>query len=253
MELRGKVALVSGGAHRVGKAIALALAHEGAHVVVHYGGSAEAASQTSNEIATLGVEAMPIQADLHDPAQIEALFQQVRDHFGRLDVLVNSASNFIKEPFDQISTESWQEALDVNLTAPFLMIQQAARLMRAVERDAGEPAAIINISDLAGLNPWHNFVQHGVSKAGLLHLTRITAYELAPGIRVNAIIPGAILPPANMDSERWNSMGDAVPLKRTGNPGFIQQTVIFLAKNDFITGAVIPVDGGEHLIGARPY
>lgn len=262
MELRGKVALVSGAAHRVGKAIALALAHEGAHVIVHYGGSAEAAQQTSREIAALGVEAVPIQADLHDPVQIEALFGQVRERFGRLDVLVNSASNFIKEPFDQIRPESWQDALDVNLTAPFLMIQQAARLMNASVKNApgtvnrpaaGNPAAIINISDLAGLHPWRNFMQHGISKAGLLHLTRSAAYELAPTIRVNAIIPGAILPPAHMDGERWDRMGDRVPLKRTGHPGYIQQTVLFLVTNDFITGAVIPVDGGEHLLGARTF
>jgi len=123
--------------------------------------------------------------------------------------------------------------------------------MRAVRRPADQPAAIVNISDLAGLYPWRDFALHGIAKAGVLHLTRITARELGPDIRVNAIIPGAILPPSSMspDSERWRRMGESVPLQRTGDPKYIAQTVVFLAHNDYITGAAIPVDGGEHLIG----
>jgi NAD(P)-dependent dehydrogenase (short-subunit alcohol dehydrogenase family) len=252
MDLRDKVAVVTGGAHRVGKAIALALAREGAHVAVHYGTSEAAARATVAEIKSLGVRAMPIQADLHDPAQIDALFEAVGEEFGRLDVLVNSAASFVKQPFDEIGLDDWKDVLQVNLRAPFLCTQRAARLMRRAQRPADEPALIVNIADLSGLHPWRSFVQHGVSKAGLIHLTRVSAYELGPDIRVNAIAPGAVLPPPGMDphGERWQALGERVPLRRTGHPDYVGQTVVFLARNDYITGALIPVDGGEHLVGA---
>jgi len=251
MDLQDKVAIVTGGAHRVGKAIALALAREGAHIVVHYGRSEAAARSTVAEIKSLGVRALPVQADLHDPAQIDALFRAVDEEFGRLDVLVNSAASFVKQPFDTIGLDDWKDVLQVNLRAPFLCTQRAARLMRRAERPAGEPALIVNIADLSGLYPWRGYAQHGVSKAGLIHLTKVSAYELAPEIRVNAIAPGAVLPPPGMDprGETWQSLGARVPLRRTGHPDYVGQTVVFLARNDYITGALIPVDGGEHLVG----
>ncbi len=251
MDLQEKVVLVTGGAHRVGKAIALAFAEAGAHLVIHYGASEDAAHATAREIKSLGVQALVVQADLADPAAIADLFEAVRDRFGRLDVLVNSAANFIKQPFDEVTLDAWKDAMQVNLRAPFFCTQHAARLMRATPRPADQPAAIINIGDLAGVHPWRDFVQHGVAKAGLLHLTRISARELGPDVRVNAIVPGAVLPPASIapDSERWQAMGESVPLRRTGHPRYVAQTAIFLAQNDYITGAIIPVDGGEHLIG----
>ncbi|NLX09506.1 MAG: SDR family oxidoreductase [Chloroflexi bacterium] len=251
MLLQGKVALVTGGAHRVGKAITLALAEAGADVIVHYGSSDAAARDTVREIEARGGRAAAIQADLHDPAQIDRLFAEVQAQFGRLDVLVNSAASFMRQPFDEIELDDWKDALQVNLRAPFLCTQRAARLMRAVERPADEPALIVNITDLSGIQAWRYYVQHGVSKAGLIQLTRIAARTLAPAIRVNAIAPGAILPPPHMDpaGDAWQRLGERVPLQRTGHPRFIGQTVVFLAHNDYITGAVIPVDGGEHLIG----
>jgi len=251
MNLQDKVAVVTGAAHRVGKAIALALAHEGMHVVVHYGSSEQAAQETVREIRSLGAQAIPVQADLRDVSQIDRLFQTVQQKFGRLDVLVNSASNFVKQPFDTITVEDWDDVMQTNLRAPFLCTQHAARLMRATSRPADEPAAIVNIVDLSGVYPWRSFVQHGISKAGLIHLTHISACELAPHIRVNAVAPGAVLPPQGMDpaSDIWRRLGERTPLGRTGHPGYVGQTVVFLAKNDYITGAVIPVDGGEHLTG----
>jgi NAD(P)-dependent dehydrogenase (short-subunit alcohol dehydrogenase family) len=251
MELQDKVALVTGGAHRVGKAVALALAREGMHVVVHYGTSEAAARETVAEIKSLGVRALPVRADLRDPAQIQALFATVKAEFGRLDVLVNSAASFVRQPFDEIGLDDWKDVLQVNLRAPFLCTQHAARLMRAVVRPPDEPAAIINIADLSGIYPWRGYVQHGVSKAGLLHLTKVTAYELAPAIRVNAIVPGAVLPPPGVDpqGETWVNLGARTPLGRTGHPDYVAQTAVFLARNDYITGAAIPVDGGEHLVG----
>lgn len=251
MELNGKVALVTGSAHRVGKAIALALAHQGVHQVVHYGSSADAAQQTAAAIEASGVQALTVQADLSDPGAIDRLFDAIDAHFGRLDILVNSAASFVKQPFDDITLDDWKDVLQVNLRAPFFVTQRAARLMRRADRPADQPALVINIADHSGTTPWRGYVQHGVSKAGLIHLTHIAARELGPNVRVNAIVPGPILPPPGLsaESDKWRRMGDQLPLQRTGHPDYIGQTVVFLAQNDYITGAVLPVDGGEHLIG----
>lgn len=255
MDLRGKVALVTGAAHRVGKAIAIALAREGANLVVHYGRSQKAAQQTSNEIVALGVEAFPIQAALSVPTQIETLFDAVQGRFGRLDVLVNSAASFHKQPFGEISLDDWDTVMAVNLRAPFLCTQHAARLMCVAERRSSETALIVNIADLSGIHSWPGYAHHGVSKAGLIHLTKVAARELAPDIRVNAIVPGPILPPPGLDSasEKWQRITQRVPLARPGAPENIGQTVVFLAANDYITGAIIHVDGGEQLLGSQDY
>ncbi|MBI5960795.1 MAG: SDR family oxidoreductase [Chloroflexi bacterium] len=251
MNLSGKVALVTGGAHRVGKAITLALAQQGAQIVLHYGTSAQAAQDTAQEIEALGGRAVPIQADLRDPAQIERLFQAAAKAFGRLDVLVNSAANFKRQRLDAAQVSDWADVMQANLRAPFFCTQQAARLMRQTDRPADQPAAIINIADLSGIQAWPGYALHGLSKAGLIHLTKTSAVELAPDIRVNAIAPGAILPPQGTDenSAFWQNIRQRVPLRRTGHPDLIGQTVVFLAQNDYITGALIPVDGGEHLVG----
>ncbi len=254
MDLHNKVAAVTGGAHRVGKAIALALARAGAHVIVHYGGSESAARATVSEIRDLGVRSIAVHADLRDPAQIERLFAAIEAEFGHLDVWVNSAASFLKRPFDETTVADWQDVMQINLRGPFLCSQHAARLMQnpSAERPPDEPALIVNIADLSGIYPWKGYALHGLSKAGIIHLTKVSAYELAPGVRVNAIAPGAILPPPGMsaEGETWQRFGERIPLKRTGHPDYVAQTVVFLAQNDFITGAVIPVDGGEHLIGS---
>lgn len=251
MHLDGRVALVTGSARRVGKAIALALAGKGAHVVVHFGGSADEAEETSAAIEALGVESFAYRADLADPDQVASLFDAVDDRFGRLDVLVNSAATFQKRSFDKIGLDDWSNVMRINLRAPFLCSQHGARLMTSVPRTTGESAIIVNLADLSGVHAWSGYVHHGVSKAGVLQLTRVTARELAPDIRVNAIVPGPILPPPDLDPESdiWRRIFSNVPLGRPGNPDNIGHTVVFLAENDFITGAAIPVDGGEHLVG----
>lgn len=257
MNLAGHTALVTGGAHRVGRAIALALARAGMRVIIHYGTSEDAARATVAELDAIGAPyglpgSLALRADLRDPAQIDALFATLRAQVGTLDVLVNSAANFQKKPFDAVTVEDWQTVMQTNLRAPFLLTQHAARMMRAVTRPPDQPAAIINIVDLSGLYPWRGYSQHGLSKAGLVHLTKVSALELGPDIRVNAIAPGAILPPPGMDASdpAWQRLAESIPLRRTGHPDQIGQTAVFLAQNDYITGAVIPVDGGEHLIGS---
>lgn len=243
MNLQGKTALVTGSAIRVGKAIAMALAREGANLIIHYGGSAEDAEQTAAEIHTLGCEAITVQANLADPAQITGLFEAVRDRFGRLDVLVNSAANFLRKPLLDITAEDWDRVMAINLRAPFLCIQQAAPLMRP------GGGLIVNLSDLAGVYPWIGFAAHGVSKAGITHLTKQAARELAPEIRVNTIIPGPVMAAPGMDESQFQALGSHLPLGRVGSAQDVAQAVIFLAHNDFITGESITVDGGEAMLG----
>ena len=249
MRLSRRAALVTGGAQRLGRAIALALAGEGASIALHYGTSAGAARQTAAEIAALGVEVETFQADLADPSHIAGLIDAVAARFGRLDVLVNSAASFRKQTFGDISADDWDRVMAVNLRAPFLLSQAAARLMRSGERDA--PALIANIADLSGIHPWAGYAHHAVSKAGLIHLTKIAARELAPEIRVNAVVPGPVLPPPGVDeaSPEWQQIAGRTPLGRTGEPDDIARAVVFLAQSDFITGAILPVDGGEGLLG----
>lgn len=253
MVLDGKIALVTGGAHRVGRATALGLAREGAGVVVHYGTSGDAAEETAEEIRQLGVPAWTRSADLRDPAAIDLLFTELRDEVPRLDVLVNSAASFESKPLGEISVEEWDAVLAINLRAPFLCLQRAAVWMRESRRPEDESGLVVNLADLAGVQAWVGFAHHGVSKAGLIHLTRQAARELAPAVRVNAVVPGPILPPPGVpeDSESWRGTVARLPLQRAGRPELIARTVVYFADNDFITGAVVPVDGGESLVASR--
>ncbi len=240
------MALVTGAARRLGRAIAAALAARGAHLAIHYSSSREEAEEAAEELARQGVETWTAQADLRRPEEIDRLFEALQARFGALDLLVNSAASFRAADFDEITAEEWDEVMTLNLKAPFLCTQRAARLMRA-----GGGGAVVNIVDLSALAPWPSHPHHGVSKAALLHLTRTAALALAPEVRVNAVAPGAILPPPGMseESEEWRRRGERVPLGRTGDPADVGRAVVYLAENDFVTGALLPVDGGEHLIG----
>ncbi len=252
MQITGSTALVTGAAHRVGRGIALALAREGADIILHYGSSADRARETAAEIAGMGVRALAVQADLGDPGAITRLFATTAEAFGGLDILVNSAASFDRMSFDSVTPEDWDRSMAINLKAPFLASQAAAPLMRARPRGREQTALIVNICDLSGVYPWRGYIQHGVSKAGLIHLTRISARELAPAIRVNGLILGAILPPPGMSEEdpRWSAMVDSTPLKRDGSPDLVGKAVVYLAQNDYITGELITLDGGESLVGA---
>jgi NAD(P)-dependent dehydrogenase (short-subunit alcohol dehydrogenase family) len=251
MDPRGKIALVTGAARRLGRTIATTLGRAGSHVVVHYSSSHQEAEETAAEIRELGVEVLLQRADLSQPAEIDALIDAVGERFGSLDILVNSAASFVRRPFAQITAAEWDTVLAVNLRAPFLCTQRAAALMAASERSIREPGLVVNMVDMSAVQAWPGYAHHGVSKAGLLHLTSVAARELAPEIRVNAIIPGPILPPHGMEvgSDEWRRHGERVPLERTGSPEQIGETVLFLTRNDYVTGETIFVDGGEHLVG----
>ncbi len=249
--LSGCRALVTGGGHRVGRAIALALAAAGADVVVHYGESADEAERTVRDIQALSRRSLALQADLRDPNAISGLFNAFDDAFGRLDVLVNSAASFVRRPLSDVTAGDWDAVMEVNLRAPLLCIREASVRMLGRRADGLPAGSIVNLADLSAEIPWRHFALHGASKAGLIALTRSAARELGPDVRVNAVVPGAILPPPGVlaDDRAWRNKGLALPLGQVGDPLDVGRAVVFLATNVFVTGAVLHVDGGEHLLG----
>lgn len=243
------VALVTGAGHRLGRKIALTLGEAGFDVVVHYRSSSDGARETGAKIEDLGRTAWLVAADLALPEGIDHLFAEVESRAGRLDVLVNSAAGFDSRSFDAVELEDWEQTMAVNLRAPFFCTQRAARLMRRNECGG----SVVNLADHAGVSPWLGYSVHGISKAGLVFLTRSAARELGPRVRVNAIVPGPILPPPGEDptDEAWVHRGDHLALGRTGDPEDIAGAVLYLVDAGYVTGAVLPVDGGEHLTPAR--
>ena len=242
MDPRGKVALVTGGAHRVGGAISLALAEAGANLVVHYNSSHQAAEATAVTASRLGVEVLTHPADLRDRKQREALFAALEARFGGLDILINSAAIMEPKPLMDATEDDWYRTIDLNLTAAFFCLQHAARSMLA--RGGG---VVINISDIAGLQPWPRFPVHSISKAGVEMLTKTAALVLAPHVRVNAVAPGPVLKPTGMAAERWSEIGARLPLGKAGNPRDVAEAVLFLVRQEFITGETLVVDGGQQL------
>ncbi|MGD8276947.1 MAG: SDR family oxidoreductase [Gemmatimonadota bacterium] len=243
MELNGKVALVTGGARRVGRALSLGLARAGASVVVNYRDSAAEAASVVEEIRSLGGEAIAVRADLGVVDGVRGLIERTRSELGRLDVLVNSAAVFVRRPFDEITETEWDRVLAINLKGPFFLSQAAAPLLR----ETG--GAIVNIGDLSALQAWPSFAHHAIAKAGLLHMTRVLARALAPAVRVNAILPGNVLPPEGYEAEDWGTGGqDRVLTAREGEPADVVAALLYLLGGDFLTGEVLVVDGGRRLL-----
>jgi NAD(P)-dependent dehydrogenase (short-subunit alcohol dehydrogenase family) len=242
MELRGKSALVTGSAHRVGLEIALALARKGCDLTIHFHASSEAALETVRSVEALGARGFAVGADLRRVEDIRSLFLAIDERYGGLDVLVNSASIMQAVDILGATEEDWDRTIDTNLKGAFLCLQEAARRMR--RRGSG---VIVNIGDIAGMRPWPRFPIHSISKAGVEMLTQVAALALAPEIRVNAVVPGPVLKPERMSDERWLEIGAALPLKRAGTAEHVAEAVIFLLENDFATGSTVVVDGGDHL------
>jgi NAD(P)-dependent dehydrogenase (short-subunit alcohol dehydrogenase family) len=246
IDLNEQVAVVTGAAHRVGKAIALELARGGVHVLVHYNSSGDdTARSTVQELKSLGVDAYSVQADISIPEGVETVFSTVKERFGRLDILVNSASVFPSGTLLETDADEWQRTLDVNLTAPFLCTQAAVRMMRENTPPGG---AIINICDRGSVVPWAERAAHGISKAGLWMLTQTSAINFAPDIRVNGVLPGPVLAPPGMPDERWQQIGrEQTLVQRVGSAEDVARAVVYLARESFITGSLVYVNGGEHL------
>jgi pteridine reductase len=245
MDPQGKTALITGGAHRVGKAITLGLARAGANVVINYNASAAAASETAAEARALGVDALAVQADVADLAQVRAMVAQAQARFGSIDILVNSASHFEKTPIPTDDVTAWQRVTGILIHGSFYCANALAPGM--IERGEG---AIVNIVDLSAWQPWPGLAAHGVGKAALLALTRQLALELAPAVRVNAVAPGPVLLPTGYPPERAERIAARTLLGRWGTPEDVAEAALFLVRSDYITGTTITVDGGEH-IGRR--
>lgn len=238
-----KVALVTGGAVRVGRALSLGLAEAGYDLVVHYHGSDAAAREVERAIEGLGRRAALVQADLSEAAGAEAIIAAARDSFGRLDLLVNSAASFDATPLLDVDEARWDRVMALNLKGPFLAVREGADLLRACR------GSVVNLLDLSAFQPWIEYPHHAVSKAGLLHLTKILARVLAPDVRVNAIAPGTVLPPDDHDDAARRRERDRTPVGHLGTPDDVLRTVLFLAGSPFITGEVVVVDGGRSLAG----
>jgi NAD(P)-dependent dehydrogenase (short-subunit alcohol dehydrogenase family) len=241
MKLQDRVVWVTGAALRLGKAMALDLAGRGADIVVHYNKSEAEARATAEQIEALGRRVLVVQADLSQVDQITGVVRQIDEAFGRLDVLINSASNFYRVPLEEITEEVWDKSLTVNLKGPCFCALEAAKLMKR-----GGGGKIINFADWAGFRPYRNYLPYLVSKGGIITLTRALALELAPEILVNAVAPGPVLPPPGTTEEEIEKMTRNVPLHRLGSPEDIVATVaFFLEGSDYITGQMLCVDGGR--------
>jgi pteridine reductase len=238
---RGRVALVTGAGRRVGRAIALALGRRGARVAVHYHASADGALETARAIEREGAEARTFQADLSAADAPARLVAQVAAAFGGLDVLVNSAAVMLRTPVGTVTTDEWDAMFALNLRAPFFAAQAAADLLRA------RRGAVVNIADLAALETWPAYVPHGITKAGVVQLTRSLARVLAPEVRVNAVAPGPVQLPEEWTREDAERLARTTPLRRLGSPDDVSQAVLYLLEADYVTGEVLVVDGGRHV------
>lgn len=245
MNIVGKTALVTGGAHRVGKAITMMLAQQGANVVVNYHSSAAAAQQTIAEAKALGVEAMAIQGDVSVLDDVQRMVHLVQERFGGVDILVNSADLFGKHPFPTDDYTVWHRVTNVTIHGAFYVSNEISPLMLA--RGSG---VIVNIVDLSAWLPWPNFTAHSVAKAALLAMTKQMALELAPRVRVNAVAPGPVLPSPDYDDATLARIANRTLLNRWGAAEDVAAAVKYLIEADYVTAEVIRVDGGE-LYGQR--
>jgi len=237
--LRGKTALVTGAAKRIGRAIALALAEEGVNVVVHYRSAREEADALCRELRERGVQAWAVQADFEKVEECEGLVGRTLEAASALDILINNASVFPLTRLEEMTFDDLTSNVRVNAWAPFVLSRAFARQVRR--------GKIVNLLDsrITGYDWSH--AAYILSKHMLAVLTRMTALAFAPQITVNAVAPGLILPPRGKDQDYLERLKDTVPLKRHGGPQDVAQAVVFLLKSDFITGQVICVDGGRHL------
>ena len=239
--LYGKVFLVTGGARRIGKALALGIAQAGGDVVIHYGHSQAQAQATAAEIEAAGSRAWLLQADLSDPAQAQALVERAWER-APLSGVVNNAAIFAPLGWDDTTPEAWEQHLRINLTAPFLLSQAFA-----AQLPPEEEGAILNIVDWRALRPGADHLPYTISKAGLAALTQALAVALGPRITVNALALGAILPPS--DGGDTASVVRGLPAERWAEPGEVQAAAVFLLGGPrYITGEIIHLDGGRHLI-----
>jgi pteridine reductase len=241
MDLCNRVALVTGGGHRLGRAISLALAQAGMHLMIHYNHSEEQARQTQFDVEKHGVEVAIVQGDLTQLDDIERIVDVTFDIWGSLDVLVCNAGIWGATPLGEVTQERWDELYALNTRAPFFLAQHAAPHLRAAS------GCMIAISDVGMYTTWKHYTPYLSSKAALAMVSQNLARDMAPEVRVNAIAPGPVMLPENWNDEQREKAARSTLLKRVGTPEDIAQAAVFLAQADYITGVVLPVDGGQRV------
>jgi pteridine reductase len=243
MDLKGKVALVTGAGRRIGRSIALELAAHGATLAVHYRTSQSESDAVAAEIKTNGGNAQTFRANLEHVAEIEQMVSEILDAFGRIDILVNSASVFAPTPLETITEHDWDANLDTNLKAPFFLSKFAGAAMG--KQGAGK---IINLGDWAGIRPYKDYLPYSVSKSALIGLTKALAKELAPEVQVNCIALGMVIPPETYTKEEVERLVNRTLTKKIGTPVDVARAVVFFCESDFATGAVLTLEGGRLLV-----
>ncbi len=247
MELKGKTAIVTGGAIRLGRALALGLAEEGVNVVLHYCHSQAAAEQTGREIEARGVATELVRANFENlEAAAEDIVTAGLERFGSVEVLINSAAIFEAGTLSETSIDLWDRHFDINLKAPFFLAKAFARQF---QKSPAERGHILNILDWRATHPsaGTSHLAYTIAKSGLAALTKALAVELGPKIQVNGIAPGAILPAPGTSEAGFQDLAHQNPLNRVGSPTEIVKSAVYLLKSDFLTGEILHVDGGERL------
>ena len=242
MELKNRTVLVTGAGVRLGQAIAVSLGKQGMRVALHYHQSLEGAKETLELIGGDFKQHGCFQADLRQVSEIELLTQQIEAQIGQIDVLINNAADFFPTTLGEVVESEWDHLISLNLKAPFFLSQLVGTSM--LKRGQGK---IVNIVDVAAERPWPQFLPYCASKAGLVSLTKGLAKALAPAVQVNAVAPGTMLPPPESSSFSQDLAIERSLLKKMGRPDDIAKAVIYFLENDFVTGTVLPVDGGRML------
>lgn len=243
MDLKEKVAVITGGAVRVGRALTLALAEAGCHTLIHYGRSEGPAREAQAGAEAFGTRSVIHSADLADSVAAGGVIPVAVHEFGRVDILINSAGIFLEGDLEGTTVEMWESQFAINLRAPFLLSQAFARQVPAEGR-----GKIVNILDARIFRPAADHFAYRLTKAALLAMTESLAQELAPRINVNAVALGAILPPPGKDESYLRDLAEsAVPLKAHGSASIVAENVVHLLRQDFLTGVTVRIDGGQFL------
>jgi glucose 1-dehydrogenase len=241
MDLGGVTALVTGSARRIGRAIALALAESGCDLVLHYNRSSTEAEEVGAQAGELGSRVVLVGADVGDPSSAGAVVAAAAD-LAPVRILVNSAAVFPEDTLLDLSEDGWRRTLAINLSAPVFLTQALAR---ALPEDVS--GAVVNVTDWRVDRPYPNHFSYTVAKGALNTFTEAAAESLAPHIRVNGVALGAMLPPPGKDSEYLKALAMEIPLQRVGGAEVVAEAVLFLLRNDFVTGEIVRIDGGAHL------
>ena len=242
MQLEGKVAVVNGGAVRLGRALALALAYQGVRLALHYGSSEGQAADTVSQIEAIGGEALALQADLSRLEETRTIIPRAMQHFGQVDILVNSAAIFEQGDLSHTTEENWDRHFAINLKSPFFLSQAFAAQVGRTRQ-----GHIVNIVDWRAFRPGTHYMAYTMTKAALVTMTQSLALAAAPNIQVNAIAPGTILPPPGQGQAYLDQRAQTIPARRPGTPAEVAKALLYLLDSEFVTGEVIFVTGGEHL------